>query len=512
MNTNPKSQPPHDQARSTGDWTGGCTCASQSWALRSRHRNFETAPDDPLEARLREMSDVLDSRDRLMGRAARLLVQVNDADGLHDRLGGMTLQVWLEHVCRLPGADARQLLGVVDVLAHLPSVLTGLCDGWLSWAQVVAISGAARRVRVGLLADLDDLVADAMVRMADVEPDAIVDDVWQWVDTRQPTRLEREERARDRGEFVALQPRLTGGGSNFGELGTVSFGIVAESLSADSPPPTSPAGSGASVPASPEELARLDQSEVHDLYATLDEQSRAHTRDHGAVMAARLVDLCSHELAGTSAHGDGAQPHRTSRPLVIATIDVEALCDTTRTPGWLLHTLAGGRMKLSAATLHRLVDERGADLRGIVLDDCGQVVGVGRRTRVPPGWLRQAIWARDMVVADPDGFTPVRRADLDHITAWPDGATDVTNLHPLGRRWHNHKTDRTWTVSRELDGATTWRHHRHGWTLRMAAPRRTLAQPPRAGPPPPTHSELVQRQDHPNTQPRLSQPQLTGVP
>ncbi len=110
-------------------------------------------------------------------------------------------------------------------------------------------------------------------------------------------------------------------------------------------------------------------------------------------------------------------------------------------------------------------------------------MGVGRRTKVPPRWLREAIWARDTMVRDPDGSTPVRRADLDHITAWPAGTTTVDNLHPVGRRWHNHKTSRRWTVHRASDGTVTWRHRRHGWTIRLAAARRDLTDVPDPGPP-----------------------------
>ena len=47
---------------------------------------------------------------------------------------------------------------------------------------------------------------------------------------------------------------------------------------------------------------------------------------------------------------------------------------------------------------------------------------------------------------------PVRRADLDHIRPWPDGPTDVDNLNPIGRRWHNAKTSRHWTVHRARTG------------------------------------------------------------
>ncbi len=447
---------------------------------------------DPVGARLREVAGLVAGRDRMMGRVAVLLVDLRHAEGIHDRLGGMTLQVWLEHVCRIPGADARALLGAIDVLERMPSMRVGLCDGWLSWLQVAAICRAARGVAVGRLGELDDLVASAMVDMASFEPDAIVDDVWQWVDAARPSRLERAERAADRAEFVSLSPRLFGGGSMCGEFGPVSFATIAEALDAALAPPPARDPHG------------LHPDEAEDLFATLDDQRLIHTRDHGARMAARLVDLCEHALAPVGSGGDVANrlaPGR-ARPMLLATIDVDALLDGSRTPGWLLHTLAGGRMKVSATTLQRLVDERGADLRGIVLDDCGQVVGVGHTTRVPPGWLRQAIWARDLTVRDPDGSCPIRRADLDHHVEWPDGTTDVTNLHPLGRRWHNHKTTRTWTVTRADDGSTTWRHRRHGWTLRLAPPHRNLTRPPRAGPP---HTS-------PPDQPTPPQPTLTGVP
>ena len=369
---------------------------------------------------------MLDDRDRAMGRVARLLVGISADDGLPERLGGMSLQVWLEHVGRIPGAEARALLGVADVLAHLPITLTGLCEGWLSWGQVQAIARAARRVPVARLSDLDGRLQDWMIDRADVEPDAVVADVWEWVDAAQPTRLEREEAARERDEFVTLMPRLFGGGSMYGEFGPIGFATLAEALDAPLAPP----------PAAPHDLT--DDAAVAEAYDTLDEQRRQLTREHGARLARRLRDLCEQSLAG--------DPDAAPRPLLLATIGLDSLLDRDTTPGWLLHTLSGGRMRVSRSTLQRLVDERGADLRTIVLDDAGEIVGVGHRTHVPPTWMREAIWARDLAVRDPDGSTPVRRADLDHIDPWRDdgtgGATDVANLQPLGRRWHNRKTSR----------------------------------------------------------------------
>lgn len=435
-------------------------------------------PADALGGHLAELAWLAADRDQTMARMVRLLVAVSDDDGLPDRLAGMSLQVWLEHVARLRGADARALLGAVDVLVHLPRVVAGLGDRWLSWSQVDGIARAGRGVPVARLADLDDLVATAMVDLADVEPDAIVADVWQWVDALQPSRLEREEAARDRGEFLTLLPRLFGGGSLYGELGTVSFATVAEGLDAPLGPP----------PTVPDDLE--DQDSLDEAFDTLDQQRRNLTRRHGTALAERLVALCEASLGDrTSTQPHGAASGTRPRPLLLATVGLEALLDGTRTPGWLLHTLAGGRMKVSTSTLQRLVDQRGADLRGVVLDDCGQVVGVGRRTQVPPRWLREAIWTRDLTVRDPDRAAPIRHADLDHIDAWRDdgtgGPTDVANLHPPGRRWHNHKTSRHWTVARQRDGTTLWRHRRHGWTIRLATPRRDLTRPPPTGPPRP---------------------------
>jgi hypothetical protein len=436
-------------------------------------------------ARLAEVTGLAESRDRLMGRLVRLLIDIKGADDLAEVTGGMSLHVWLQHQGRATHAEARDLLAAADVLVHMPATVAGLCDRWLSWPQTIAIARAAKRIPVRLRADLDQLVADAMTTHADWEPDALVHDVWQWIDARQPTRLARQQQAADRGEFVTLTPRLFGGGTLFGELGTVSFATVAEALDAPLGPPVTP----------PDDLDDTDA--VDEALDELEARRETLTRHHGRRLARQLVSLCEHALAGhrptdgagepgSSADGGtgtNAGPASRPRPMLLATIGLDALLDQDATPGWLLHTLIGGRMKIATHTLQQLINQRGADLRSIVLDDTGQIVGVGRRTHIPPDWLREAIWARDTAVRDPDGTTPVRRADLDHIDPWPTGPTDVANLQPVSRRWHNHKTSRHWTVTRTRDGTTVWTHRRHGWTIRLAPPQRDLQQPPHTGPP-----------------------------
>ena len=424
-----------------------------------------SGPCLPTAARLAEVAELTETRDRLMARLVRLLVSVRAADDLATLTGGTSLHVWLQHTTRCTHAEARDLLGVAEALAHMPATVAGLADGWLSWPQVSALARAARRVPVARRAELDTLVGDTMVAHRGWEPDALVADVWDWLDAQQPSRLEQAESAAERDRFLTLQPGLFGGGRLYGELDTVGFATVAEALDAPLGPPVAPPDA-------------LDDSEaVDEAFDQLDARRRALTRGYGKALADRLVALCEADLAGTA--GDGRAP----RPLLLATVDLEALLDDARVPGWVLHTLPGGRMKISTSALQRLIDERGADLRGIVFDDCGQVVGVGQKTSVPPEWVRQAIWARDLGVRDPDGTTPIRRADLDHVIPSPDGPTDVTNLAPLGRRWHNRKTSRSWTVHHARDGTTTWRHRRHGWAIRLAPPRRDLTDVPDPGPP-----------------------------
>jgi hypothetical protein len=419
-----------------------------------------------------------------MGRLVRLLIDIKGADDLAEVTGGMSLHVWLQHEGRCTHAEARDLLAAADVLVHMPATVAGLCDRWLSWPQTIAIAKAAKQGPRTARVELDALVADAMTTHADWEPDALVHDVWQWIDAHQPTRLQRQQQAADRGEFVTLTPRLWGGGTLFGELGTVSFATVAEALDAPLGPPVTP----------PDDLD--DDDAVDEALDALEAQRETLTRHHGRRLARQLVSLCEHALAGHRSSDTGAAGeqlgrwHRHERqgrlPAAAAAAGhhrADALLDQDATPGWLLHTLAGGRMKIATHTLQQLVNQRGADLRSIVLDDTGQIVGVGRRTHIPPDWLREAIWARDTAVRDPDGTTPVRRADLDHIDPWPAGPTDVANLQP-------HRADAGITTRPQaLDGHPHPGRH-HGLDpppARLDHPARTPttrpATPPHTGPP-----------------------------
>ncbi len=122
----------------------------------------------------------------------------------------------------------------------------------------------------------------------------------------------------------------------------------------------------------------------------------------------------------------------------------------------------------------------------LVVDDTGRLLGVGRKHRRPPGWLREATLALHATCAEPGCSVPAVHCDLDHITAWAaGGSTDVANLQRLctGANRTRHKAG--WTITTHADGARTWTHARAGLRFRDVPSTRRLALPPPDDPDPP---------------------------
>jgi hypothetical protein len=167
----------------------------------------------------------------------------------------------------------------------------------------------------------------------------------------------------ERGGFVTLMPRLFGGGALYGEFGPQSFTLLAEALDTDLPPaaPTTD-----DLDDDPDDASdALDRARAR----------RRRAKARGRARAERLLEWAEQELAGST--GDGQT--RPARPTAFVVVDLETLLGN-QVPGALLTRLAGDRMKVSSRLARRLVDERGADVRLVVLDDCGEVVGVGRKS------------------------------------------------------------------------------------------------------------------------------------
>lgn len=431
---------------------------------------------------LAEARDLLAAHDHLMARLATQVAEIKRRRLTKARTD-LDVETWLQHVGRLRRTDARRLVRVAHDLQRLPRTAAALAESLISYSQAQQITAASRRIGAAHRDELDAAVAAMAPDAHRYEPDALLEAVWRFVDAAAPSTLEQAEAQAARNEFVQITPFLFGGGSIYAEYGPENFALMCESLDAPLSAPTLDQATAQDL--SPEEL---DQA-----VDELDALRTQFARSHGAALAGRLVGLAEQWLArpdpldGRDTNtGDDGTDSPAPRPTAFITMTADSLLADDNIPGDLLTTLMGGRMRVSAKFGRDLIDARGADLRSLVLDDVGEVVGVGRKTRVPPGWLREAIWARDTADRTPQGRTPVRRCDLDHIVPWtpdatghptatgPPGRTDVDNLHAVGRRGHTGKTSGQWTVQRAPDGATVWTGARTGFTITRPPPRLSL--------------------------------------
>ena len=82
----------------------------------------------------------------------------------------------------------------------------------------------------------------------------------------------------------------------------------------------------------------------------------------------------------------------------------------------------------------------------------GVVIGVGRKHREPPGWLRRQLIHRDAGCRF-DGCTRVRGLHAHHVELWvAGGPTDKNNLVMLCRGHHRLVHEGGWTIQGHPDG------------------------------------------------------------
>jgi hypothetical protein len=171
---------------------------------------------------------------------------------------------------------------------------------------------------------------------------------------------------------------------------------------------------------------------------------------------------------------------------LLARVELARLLDGDRMPAELVTRLVGGRLRLASDAARRLLDARGVELRTIVVDH-GTVVGVGRQTRVPPGWLHDAAQAVHDTCTAPWCDRPARSCELDHAIPWhphrpddPCGRTDIDELGPLCGGTNRDKEAAGWHVTQTADGRRTWTHPRTGLTITTVP---TTWRPPGTDPP-----------------------------
>jgi hypothetical protein len=403
----------------------------------------------------------LTSADRALLRAVIQLCELL-ADDSVETTSGVSIAPWITLVVGYTRMDRRLLLRTCRLLGRFPALRDGVTTERLSWPQLRGLTLALRDVPTVLDPRLDAFLAALLPHLDGQEPDAVVRQVEravaEWGQELAPTE------AGVPTSFLYLQPRLDGtGGRVSGEFDAVGLAVIDEA--------TAPARDqldhlgGVAGARAENLLTRLSHSCDADDTGDTDDTGDA---DDPAIRRGGST-------ADTAAERPPERPSgRAHLPPVrlLLRMELGALLDETRTPADLLTRLTGGHLRLSSAAARRLVDERGAELRSIVVDDLGRVVGVGRATRVAPGWLRDASLAVHDTCTAAFCEHAARDADLDHAQPWwpstpgqVPGGTDLDNLGPLCATSNRGKERAGWRVAQAEDGTRRWSHPRSGLTV-----------------------------------------------
>jgi hypothetical protein len=408
---------------------------------------------------------------------------------------GVPVEQWLGIVCRLTRMDRRLLLRLGRLLERFPALRAGVEAGRVSFAQLRGVGMVLRQAPAVIDVDLDRLLVRLLAELVGADPDVLVDQVRQAiVELLPPVSVEESETITN---SLYLQPNLSRTGGRFaGEYDAAGMAILdaATAPSRDQlahPNGTRGARADNLLARLTHDCAGTDTSAAPDSDRTdpsepdADAARRAEPAgdDAGAPAAADQPGVPASDAdpadtaAGAGGAGAGVGGQRPSRvqaggllpPVkLLARVQLETL---GALPADLLTHLTGGQLKLSSQAARSLLDERGVELRLVVVDQ-GEVVGVGRQSRLPPGWMRDIALAVHDTCTEPLCERPARSAHLDHATPWwpngpdgPYGTTDTDNIGPLCGTTNQTKETTGWQAIQTGDGRRTWTHVPTGLTI-----------------------------------------------
>lgn len=419
-------------------------------------------PDGGVDPGILEVDDLLAGIDRAYAQVVSRLIGLG-RDGVCERDLGVPLEQHLAIDALQIRSDRRMLLLAADVLATMPATHALFADGRLSWGQIRVIVTACRGLRRDDRREVDDAIATNIDDYGGADPDALLWQVEQLACDLDPREQESREEHASETNHLWLQPRLTGGGvGGFDYSDPVMFAEVAERLDQ-----LARRHLDGSVPTSKDSVGGHD-----------DGAARQAARTLGRARASALHELCTLDPLGSSL----PRP-----PRVQLVAPFASLLDQGQTPGWLLTRLTGGRMRLSAAYARRLIDERGADITTVVVEDHGHSVGVGTRRRFAPEWLKSAVRVEEPTCTFPGCATASRVSQADHsVPASIGGPADLDHLSHACSSHHGLKTRGIWVNRVRPDGVREWRNVRSGWTGRYIPATRPFTKDPpqRVGQPP----------------------------
>ncbi|MEX0836643.1 MAG: DUF222 domain-containing protein, partial [Nitriliruptor sp.] len=394
----------------------------------------------PPDAELAAVTTALLEADRAIARAVALAGRIDGRRAAAEE--GMTVDGALQLHTGAARCDVSMVLTAGDVLATMPATAGLFASGVLSWGHVRALVSGVRRLDAAARTALDVYLGEHTGRLAAMDPEARLWALDDAVAEFSPLR-EIEDRADQRieSEFLALQGRLDGSGSAYGEFGPESFATLTGALTAEADAPrAAPCPGDQDGPTEPA-------------------PSRAQQ------LAAALIRLCVRR-PGDGRSG-GSAPVRFG-----VLVDLDRLTDTCA--GTITAGVRGRPPRLMRRALDRLACDAALD---VVIRDGTDLLAAQRYAPEVTAATRRAVMARDGGCRFPGCTAPISWCDVHHVQ--PRAAGDdhaVGNLAALCRRHHTTVHRRGWSQTLHGDGTYTIRRRGRTWAT---LPRHDRQLPPR---------------------------------
>ncbi|MGH2699376.1 MAG: DUF222 domain-containing protein [Actinomycetota bacterium] len=344
---------------------------------------MDEAPDNRLHA---EQTDAIEQLSALRATTdAQILsiVRAAEASEVWRVDGSVSLVEWVAWRCRLTRAEARRHVEVAEALADLPEIAARLDEGSLSFSQVAVL--------------VDFVGPDGDAEWAERARGMHVEQLRAWRRSVRRVTTEEAKKAHDRRSLMLWWDRDGGFLNLKGRL---------------------PAEQGAVVDKALERLSERMPKLPDGTYENLQRRG-----------ADALVELASASVA------EDQDPDRAT---VVVHVEANALMNDDGAAA-----IEGG-CELAPETVRRLACD--CSLQVVANDGEGRSLGVGRKTRTPPPWLRRLVKKRDGCCRFP-GCDRRRFVHTHHIRHWTphEGPTQMDNLLTLcdlcGIRHNEHYAD-----------------------------------------------------------------------
>ena len=380
--------------------------------------------DPSLLAGLEELYDV----ETVVRAAQTRWLRVVDAREVTVHCTGRASRSWLVEERNLGGREAATRLRLARTLHAFPAIEAAFIATRVTADQAASIVAGLLDVPIELRSRVEEQLVARADELSPFKLTREIDRLLAELDIE--TGKERAEAARQRQlarRGVDLDATFEGTGSLDGTLTPDVHDTVAAALAA----------AGAGTKAGPED-DRTPRQRRHDA----------------------LGDICAHYVATHATATINGE-----RPRVVLTINAADLLGSAAT--W--SRLDSG-LPVPPDTTRRFACD--AQVSPVVLDERGDVLRLGRTTRVWSAGQRRAAWIRD------EGrcvFPKCRRppVDLHHIVWWSEGgATDLENAAWLCAFHHWLVHEAGWTLRRDEDGGYAFTPPHRGQTSKDPPPQR----------------------------------------